>query len=84
MRRATKFIVELGSRHSVFEGNSELMCKALSAADFSLSTIGHTVKDSMSIASLLQTHSFFHTRKQGNFVAHALARRVRLSSPLLV
>ena len=46
--------------------------------------IGHIVKDIVSIASFLRIHSFSHTRRQGNSIAHALAKRTRLSFPLLV
>ena len=61
MRRATKFTFELGICHPKFEGDLKVVCKALLAVDFSFLTIGHIAKDSMSIASLLQTHSFSHT-----------------------
>ena len=61
-----------------------MVCKVLAAADFQHSSIGSFVKDALSIASLLKTFSFSHTRQQGNFVAHTLATRARLSFPLLV
>ena len=84
MRRATKFTFELGIRHPIFEGDLKVVCKALLAADFSFLTIGHIAKDSMSIASLLQTHSFSHTKRHDNSVAYTLARRTRFFSHLLV
>ena len=84
VQRATKFTVELGIRHPIFEGDLKVVCKALLAAGFSFLTIGHIVKDSMSIASSLQTHSFSYTKRQGNSVAYALVRRIRFFYHLLV
>ena len=48
-RRAAKFIVELGITGSVFEGDSEIVCRALWTADCSHSSIGQIVKDTMSM-----------------------------------
>lgn len=84
VQRAIKFTIELGIRHPIFEGDLKVVCKALFATIFSFLTIGHIVKDLMSIASWLQTHSFSHTKRQGNSVAYALARRTRFFSHLLV
>ena len=52
--------------------------------DVGHSSIGQYVKDIMSIFDSLQTFSFSHTRRQGNCVAHALAKTARFSFPLLV
>ena len=68
----------------VYQKKKKKKCKALLAADFSFLTIGHIAKDSMSIASLLQTHSFSHTKRHDNSVAYALARRTTFFSHLLV
>ena len=46
--------------------------------------VGHLVKDIVSSVSMFQYYSFSHTRRQGNVLAHALARRARLSFPTLV
>lgn len=67
---AVQFALELGFEHSVFEGNSEVIIKALVDGNFSLASIGHLVKDVIFISGLLQTQSF--------------SQRVRLSFPLLV
>ena len=83
-RRAAQFIVELGISQSVFEGDSEVVCKALKATNMGHSSIGQFVKDIMSIVGSLQTFSFSHTGWQGNCVAHVLAKRARVSFPLLV
>nr|XP_023928611.1 uncharacterized protein LOC112039940 [Quercus suber] len=83
-RRAVKFTVELGFTDSEFEGDSEIVCKALGSADCSHSSIGQIVKDIMSMISSLRTYTFSHVRQQGNGVAHALAKRAIVSFPVLV
>ena len=83
-RRAMIFMEELGLREAIFEGDSELIVKAL-VGDVSIrSSIGHIVKDYKSLMGLFQTCTFSHVRWQSNGVAHALARRARNSSPLSV
>ena len=82
--RAAQFVVELGLHQSIFEGDSELVYKALISCSSPQSSIEHIIKDTLSISSSLRTYSFSHTLKRGNSVAHALARRVRSSFPLLV
>lgn len=83
-RRAVKFILELGFNQSMFEGDSEIIIKALACEDFSLAIVGHIIKDILSMSSLLQTKSFSYVRRQGNSVAHALTQRARFSYLVLV
>ena len=73
-RRAAKFVVELGLLGSEFEGDTEVVWRALKSADEAHSSIGEIIKDTMSIVGLLRTFSFSHTRRQGNCVAHPLAK----------
>lgn len=80
---AAKFTVELGFTGSEFEGDSEVVCRALRTADWGHSSIGQIVKDTVFIVGLFTTFSFSRTR-QGNCVAHALAKRAIFSFPLLV
>lgn len=68
----------------MFEGDSEVIIKALVDGNFSLPSMGHIVKDVMSISGLLQTRSFSYVRRQGNTMANAFVQRARLSFPLLV
>lgn len=70
--RAIQFALELGFEHFVFEVDSEVIMKALVDRKFSLASIGHLVKDFMSILGLLQTQSFSHVRRQDYVMAHAL------------
>ncbi|XP_050260115.1 uncharacterized protein LOC126705266 [Quercus robur] len=83
-RRAAVFVVELGLQQISFKGVAEGVIKALSQRDVTHSSVGHIVKDFRSIASSLGTFSLSHTRRQGNNVAHALARRALFFFPLLV
>ena len=83
-RRAVMFAVELRFRHVIFEGDAEGVIKVLSQRDVTQSPVDHLVKDFRFIAGSLGTFSLSHTRRQGNNIAHALARRARSSFPLLV
>ena len=76
--------MELGLHRVVIEGDSENVFKALSGECSNRSCISHIIKDCKSISGFFQTCSFSHTRRQGNSMAHALAKRARKSSPLLV
>ncbi|XP_030941499.1 uncharacterized protein LOC115966398 [Quercus lobata] len=83
-RRAMLFMEELGLRHAVFEGDSVLVVKALVGHCPDRSSIGHIIKDCKSLRGLFQTCFFSHVKRQGNKVAHALARRVRKFFPLSI
>ena len=83
-RRAAKFIVELGISLFEFEGDLEVVYRALRTTDWSHPSFGQIIKDTLSIVGLLRTFSFSRTRQQGNCVAHALAKRAIVSFPLLV
>ena len=52
-RRAVQFIMELGITQIIFEGDSEIVYKALKAGDLGQSSIGQFVKDIMSIVGSL-------------------------------
>nr|XP_023887146.1 uncharacterized protein LOC111999255 [Quercus suber] len=73
-RSALCFAKELGFNNIIVEGDSEIVIKALSTNGPSFSSIGHIVKDVKVLASSLGNVSFNHTRRQGNRVAHGLAR----------
>ena len=46
--------------------------------------VRHLVKDFRSIVGLFQTYSISHVWRQGNSMAHALAREARMSFPLCI
>ena len=52
-QRAVHFILELGFEQSIFEGDSEVIIKALADGNFSIPSIGHMIKDNMSLTGLL-------------------------------
>ena len=83
-RKAARFVVEVGLIASEFEGDLEVVWRALRTANRAHSSMGEIIKDTMSILGSLRTFSFSHTRRQGNCAAHALAKRAIVSFPLLV
>ena len=83
-RRAILLAVELGFHQCIIEGDSEIVFKALTEGVSNRSSFGHIIKDCNSIMASLRSCSFSHVRRQSNGVAHALARRARISSPLSV
>ena len=78
-RRATVIVMELGFQYVIFEGDAAGVIKTLSIWDLVLAPAGHLVKDFRSIVGSLRTFSLSHTRRQGNKVAHALAKGARFS-----
>ena len=83
-RRAAIFAWELGFRQVCFKGDVELVVKSLQTGTNSNALVGHLVKDFMSIRGYFQSYSIIHVRRQGNHVAHALARDARFFFPLRV
>ena len=69
---------------AIFEGDSEIVVKALVGDCPIWSSIGHIVKDYKPLTGLFQICTFSHVRRQSNGVAHALTQRVRNSFPLSV
>nr|POF11051.1 hypothetical protein CFP56_13567 [Quercus suber] len=67
-----------------FEGDSKLVVKSLQSGLVSNALVGHLVKDIMSIRGHFLSSNIIHVRRQGNNVAHALARDACLSFPLRV
>ena len=69
---------------SIFEGDFETSILAIKNECFHHPIVGHLGRDIISLASSLQYFSFAHTHRQGNGLAHALARRARLSFPVSI
>ena len=72
-RKVARFIQEIGLCQSHFEGDLELGVKALQIRDFSFSSFGHLIKDTLFFVSSFQSFSFSRTVRHSNSVAHSLA-----------
>ena len=83
-RRAAIFVQGLGFKNVYFEGDAMGVVRSLSDKDNSNAFVGQLVKDLLSIAGLFHTYSISHVRRQGNNVAHALAREARMYFPLRI
>ena len=73
-RGALCFAKDLGFNKLIMEGDYEIIIKALSSNGLSASSFGHIVQDIKMVSSSLGSVLFNHTRRQGNRVAHGLAR----------
>ena len=74
VRSAIGLAQELSLNQVQVEGDSAIIIKALSKGGMGSSSFGHIIKDIISLSSALQCVSFCHTCRQGNRVAHSLAR----------
>ena len=83
-KRAAISANELGFKNVCFEGDAEGVVRSIREEDSSNAFVGHLVKDFMYIASLFQTYSISHVRRQGNSVAYALAKEARMSFSLSI
>jgi len=84
VRRATKFALELGITKAIFEGDLETICRELNDPILSRALHGHLLQDVKSLSNSFQFVGFSHVRRQGNTVAHALARRAMREQDLTV
>ena len=71
-----QFAMEIGILDVEFEGDSLTICNALRCQDQSLASYGAIIEDIFLLAIALQRCSFSHVKREGNRVAHMLARRV--------
>lgn len=81
-RRAVEFAQELGITRAIIEGDSEIICNDLLNPSPSLSLHGLLIRDAQVLALSFTSITFAHVSRQGNTVAHSLARMAILSQSL--
>ena len=74
-RRAVLFALELSVFDATFEGDAELVSKALCAGGSNHPKFGLVINDSLSLVSGFHCCNFTHVKRLGNSVTHFLARK---------
>ena len=74
---------ELGFDRLILEGDSETVIKAILGDYMDCSYLGHVLKDIKFLFSSFSFISVKHIHREGNYVAHKLARRA-IRDPFLV
>ena len=83
-RRALDFALDLGFTKAILEGDSEVICKELNNSNPSLALHGNILQDIKLLSNTFPFIGFSHVHRQGNSVAHALARRAAREVDLTV
>ena len=83
-RRAVVFARELSLFSVIVEGDSMRVMQAASNKRQNLTLFGHVIKEIHDSCSSFTMISFQHVRREGNKLAHALARRAILSADTVV
>ena len=81
---AVRFAIEIGITKGEFEGDSSTIVQALNIKDHSNAAFGNIIEDIAVLSSKLSQVHFLHVKRQGNSVAHALAKYARHSAKLEV
>ena len=72
--KALQFAFDLGFQNAILEGDSLGLIKALKAKDHNLSPCGLLVEDVKLVANSFVNLSYSHIKRNGNSVAHNLAK----------
>ena len=79
-----EFAKEISAQDCIFEGDAEVLIKAICREDASNPEYGHVIEDILVLARDFHFSSFTHVKRSGNQVAHHLARRSKSSCELQV
>ncbi|XP_075659079.1 uncharacterized protein LOC142628943 [Castanea sativa] len=77
-RRALVFAKELGFDKVIVEGDSEITINSISGGHMEYSFLGHVLQDIKCLFSSFSHVSIKHINREGNCVAHKLARRAAM------
>ena len=72
--KALEFARELGIAEALLEGDSQVVIMALNSKSPVLAPYGSLVQDSLSLSNSFSKLSYSHTKREGNTVAHNLAK----------
>lgn len=83
-RRALIFIEELSIFEAIFEGDVEVIIKALLDGEMDQLEYGHVIQDNLVLTFDFRVCNFTHVKCLGNFVAYFFAKRSKLGLELQV
>ena len=72
--KALEFAREVGISEAILEGDSLLVIKALATKDIGLAPFGLLIQDAYRFTEAFSLLSYSHTKREGNQVAHDLAK----------
>ena len=81
-KRAVTFAAELSIFKVMVEGDCMRVVRALNGHGSCLTMFGHVIEETRRLGSCLELYSFHHVKREGNKLAHSLARRAVLSADL--
>ena len=71
---------ELSLFKVIFEGDCRRIIKAINTKELCHTLFGHIIEEIWSLTPSLMTCNFQHVKREGNNLAHALARRAVVSA----
>ncbi|KAL0005339.1 hypothetical protein SO802_012900 [Lithocarpus litseifolius] len=83
-RRAVEFAKEVSALDYIFEGDAEVLIKAICMEDVSNPKYGYVIKDILVLVRDFHFSSFNHVKRSSNQVANHLARRSKFGCELQV
>ena len=81
-RCVIQFAKDLGIMVIDLEGDSKIIVDALLLNDPCSTIYGHIIEDIKQIAQVFSSVHFKHVKREGNILAHLLAKRARVSESL--